>query len=214
MNPSLRTKLFLLIHIVCLLSTSASIVWAMRVGPKNLLETQGPIVDPKDLVINTTTPYPATYTPTDSPTLIYEIQISTATPTPIATKTAVPTATPLVVIHMGASHQLPGESEVTVLTLASDVMKESNQEDLHFSVENVTNISLEVEIEPAEASCPGYQGVSLVDCLKQGHEDYSFSARAQLALDNGIINSLDQYGSANNAGINTALLGILTGKVG
>lgn len=208
-----RPLLFLFIHTLILLSVTSSVVWVMRVGPNNLMEAQTwPIEVPGSVVISTFTPTAVadasavTELPTATPVQSTETLIFTPTVEVIPTSTPTP-----LIVYNDPGPAIEGETPVTTLTLASDVLKQTESEELDFYTE-VLDTS-EVQIEKA-AVCPGYKGSSLVDCLYEGGEDFSFTARAQLALENGLIESLNQYDSANNAGINTELLDILTGKVG
>ena len=64
---------------------------------------------------------------------------------------------------------------------------------------------------PSAPVCAGYDGNSIVDCLVAAGMDSSFGARAQMAVDNGLIASIDQYDPATNGPINWDLLNILRG---
>ena len=59
--------------------------------------------------------------------------------------------------------------------------------------------------------CPDYTGDSLVDCLKSSGMDASFEARAQRAVEYGLIDNVDQYDPQDNGNINWELLNILRG---
>jgi len=57
--------------------------------------------------------------------------------------------------------------------------------------------------------CPNYEDTSLVECLTLAGMDASFGKRAQMAVDNGLIDSIDQYDPVNNGWINWELLELL-----
>lgn len=71
----------------------------------------------------------------------------------------------------------------------------------------------EAEVVTEQEVCPDYEGDSVVDCLKKAGMDSSFEARAQLAVELGVVDSIGDYaGSGGQNGQNTQLLELLRGS--
>jgi len=71
------------------------------------------------------------------------------------------------------------------------------------------SVSTETVQPPPAWVCIGYNGDSVVECLDIAGMDSSFEARAQLAVDHGIVDSVNEY--AGSATQNIALLKALIG---